>query len=130
MTPDSHSPPDPRFQTGPPPELVDNIDYGSHRPALEWLAEHYAGPLNAVAGYLSLEGLDALAKIAAEREPPTSLLMGATPEALAGPPGETVATLNGPMGDGRHPGKLVTSQRLFALGRHSDNKSRSYPHLR
>ena len=45
-------------------ELVDNVDYGSHQQALAWLAENYAGPLNVATGYIGLEGLDALAKIA------------------------------------------------------------------
>ena len=72
-------------------ELVDNVDYGSHQQALAWLAEHYAGPLNVATGYVGLEGLDALARIAAYREQPTRLLIGAVPEALAGPAGETVA---------------------------------------
>ncbi len=71
-------------------ELVDNVDYGNHQQALAWLAEHYAGPLNVATGYIGLEGLDALAKIATEREQPTRLLIGAAPEALAGPPGESV----------------------------------------
>ncbi len=73
-----------------PFELVDNVDYGSHQQALAWLAEHYAGPLNVATGYVGLEGLDALAKIATDREH-TRLLIGAAPEALAGPAGETVA---------------------------------------
>ena len=60
-------------------ELVDNVDYGNHQQALAWLAEHYAGPLNVATGYIGLEGLDALAKIAAEREQPTRLLIGAAP---------------------------------------------------
>ena len=72
-------------------ELVDNVDYGSHQQALIWLAEHYPGRLNVATGFIGLEGLDELAKIAAEREQPTRLLIGAAPEALAGPPGETVA---------------------------------------
>ena len=74
-----------------PFELVDNVDYGSHRQALAWLAAHYAGPLSVATGYVGLEGLDALAGLAAEREHAARLLIGATPEALAGPPGETVA---------------------------------------
>ena len=74
-----------------PYELVDNVDYGSHQQALAWLAEHYAGPLNVATGYVGLEGLDALTRIAADREQPTRLLIGAVPEALAGPAGETVA---------------------------------------
>ena len=76
---------------GSPFELVDNVDYGNHQQALSWLAEHYTGPLNVATGYVGLEGLDTLAKVAARREQPTCLLVGATPEALAGPPGETVA---------------------------------------
>ena len=82
------------LQHGPFEELVDNVDYGSHQQALVWLAEHYAGPLNVATGYVGLEGLDcrpALARIAAYREQPTRLLIGAVPEALAGPAGETVA---------------------------------------
>ena len=73
-------------------ELVDNVDYGNHQQALEWLAEHYAGPLNVATGYVGLEGLDALAKLAAKRVAPSSrLLIGAAPEALSGQPEETVA---------------------------------------
>ena len=74
-----------------PYELVDNVDYGNHRQALAWLAEHYTGPLSVATGYVGLEGLDALARMAAEREQPTRLLIGAVPEALTGPVGETVA---------------------------------------
>ena len=74
-----------------PYELVDNVDYGSHQQALAWLAEHYGGPVNVATGYVGLQGLDALAQIAAGREQPTHLLIGAAPEALAGPTGETVA---------------------------------------
>ena len=74
-----------------PFELVDNIDYGNHQQALAWLAEHYGGPVSVATGYVGLEGLDALAQIAAEREQPTRLLIGAAPEELAGPTGETVA---------------------------------------
>ena len=72
---------------------MDNIDYGSHQQALAWLAEHYAGHLNVATGYVSLEGLDALAQIAAERHQPTRLLIGAAPssEALLGQIDETVA---------------------------------------
>ena len=69
---------------------MDNVDYGNHQQALAWLAEHYGGPVNVATGYVGLEGLDALAQIAAE-EQPTRLLIGAVPEALAGPTGETVA---------------------------------------
>ena len=74
-----------------PFELVDNIDYGNHQQALAWLAEYYGGPVSVATGYVGLEGLDALAQIAAEREQPTRLLIGAAPEELAGPTGETVA---------------------------------------
>ena len=72
-------------------ELVDNVEYGNHQQALAWLAEHYPGPLNVATGYIGLEGLDAISKIAAERDQPTLLLIGAAPEALAGPPGESVS---------------------------------------
>ena len=72
-------------------ELVDNVDYGNHQQALVWLAEHYSGPLNIATGYIGLEGLDALAKLAFEREQPTRLLIGAAPEALAGAPRGSVA---------------------------------------
>ena len=71
-------------------ELVDNVHYGNHQQALAWLAEHYTGALNVATGYIGLEGLDALAKIAIQREQPTRLLIGAVPEALTGPPGQTV----------------------------------------
>ena len=71
-------------------EMVDNVAYGNHQQALTWLAEHYVGPLNVATGYIGLEGLDALAKIAAKREQPTRLLIGAVPEALTGPLGKTV----------------------------------------
>ena len=50
-----------------PYELVDNVDYGSHEQALTWLGEQYAGPLNVATGYVGLEGLDTLARIAGER---------------------------------------------------------------
>ena len=74
-------------------ELVDNVEYGSHERALEWLAQHYAGPLHVATGYVGLEGLDALARIAAERDGGGRLLIGAAPtsEGLTGRSGETVA---------------------------------------
>ncbi len=72
-------------------ELVDNVDYGNHQQALTWLAERCTGPLQVATGYISLEGLDALAKLATVREQPTYLLIGVAPEALSGSPGETVA---------------------------------------
>ena len=81
----------PSLDSHGPYELVDNVDYGNHEQALAWLTEHYAGPLSVATGYVGLEGLDALAQIAVEREQPTRLLIGAVPEALAGPTGKTVA---------------------------------------
>ncbi len=72
-------------------ELVDNVDYGSHRQALEWLAEHYLNGLNIATGYVGLEGLDALARIAEGRNQPTRLLLGAEPESMAGAPDERVS---------------------------------------
>ena len=74
-----------------PYELIDNAEYGNHQQALQWLAAHYQGPISIATGYLGLEGLDALAKLAAERKYSTRLLLGAVPEVLSGPPGETVA---------------------------------------
>ncbi len=76
---------------GGPYELLDNVDYGSHREALAWLAQDYAGPLHVATGFVGLEGLDALADVAAERDHPARLLIGAAPENLTGPPGTTVA---------------------------------------
>ncbi len=76
---------------GGPYELLDNVEYGSHRDALAWLSQHYAGPLHVATGYVGLEGLDALAGLAAPRDHPARLLIGAAPEALTGPPGTTVA---------------------------------------
>ena len=73
-----------------PYELIDNAEYGSHQQALKWLAAHYQGPISIATGYLGLEGLDTLAKLAAGREYPSRLLLGAVPEVLSGPPGETV----------------------------------------
>ena len=76
-----------------PYELVDNVDYGSHEQALAWLAEHYAGLLSVATGYVGLEGLDSLARIATDRSEGGRLLVGVTPssEALLGPIDETVA---------------------------------------
>ena len=78
---------------GSPYELVDNVDYGSHEQALEWLAEHYAGPLSIATGYVGLEGLDTLAQVAVDRSGGGRLLIGAAPssEDLFGSVGETVA---------------------------------------
>ena len=73
-----------------PYELVDNLEYGNHERALAWLTGHYAGPISIATGYVGLEGLDALAGLAAERDHPSRLLLGAAPEALGGPAGETV----------------------------------------
>ena len=71
-------------------ELVDNVDYGNHLEALGWLAEHYLGRLNVATGYVGLEGLDALARIAEDREQPTRLLLGAEPESMIGAPEQRV----------------------------------------
>ncbi len=76
---------------GGPYELLDNVDYGNHRQGLAWLAQHYAGPLHVATGFVGLEGLDALAGLAAQREHTARLLIGAAPEGLAGPLGTTVA---------------------------------------
>ena len=78
---------------GSPYELVDNVDSGSHQQALEWLTEHYAGPLNVATGYVGLEGLDAVAKVTVDRNGGGRLLIGGAPtsEDLMGPVGETVA---------------------------------------
>ena len=84
----------PRFTPlGSSYELVDNDVFGSHEQALEWLANTYVDPLNVATGYVSLEGLDALAKIVTSRVGGGRLLIGATPlsESLTGPVGETVA---------------------------------------
>ena len=74
-------------------ELVDNVAYGSHEQALEWLAGTYSGPLNVATGYVGLEGLDVLARVAAGRDGGGRLLIGASPtsEQLTGPVAETVA---------------------------------------
>ena len=79
---------------GGPFELVDNVEYGNHEQALEWLAGHYSGPLSVATGYVGLEGLDSLAQITAERPGGGRLLIGAAPssEALTGPVSETVAS--------------------------------------
>ena len=75
-----------------PYELVDNVDYGSHEQALSWLAEHYTGPLHMATGYVSLDGLDSLAKLGLDREHPSRLLIGVSPEAaLVSSPRETAA---------------------------------------
>ena len=78
---------------GGPYELVDNVHYGSHEAALAWLAEHYAGPLSVATGYVGLEGLDALAGVAAGRSGGGRLLIGAAPSAedLLGLPSSGVA---------------------------------------
>ena len=76
-----------------PYELVDNVDYGNHQKALTWLTEHYVGPLNVATGYVGLEGLDALARVAMARSGGGRLLIGAAPSSsdFVGPVGETVA---------------------------------------
>lgn len=70
-----------------PYELIDNVDYGNHAEALEWLASRYAGPLSIATGYVGLEGLDALAGIAGGRGSVSRLLIGAAPSSddLTGP---------------------------------------------
>ena len=73
-----------------PYELVDNADYGTHEQALSWLVEHYTGTLHVATGYISLDGLDSLAKLWRDREYPSRLLVGTVPETLAGSPQETV----------------------------------------
>lgn len=74
-------------------ELLDNRDYGRHRDALAWLVEYYAGPLQVATGYVALEGLDALAQIAAGAGKAARLLLGVAPEAaaLTGPPAPGIA---------------------------------------
>ncbi len=76
-----------------PYELIDNVAYGNHQQALEWLAQHYLGPLSVATGYVGLEGLDALARIATDRSENGRLLIGAAPasEDLTGPVSETVS---------------------------------------
>ncbi len=79
--------------SGGPYELVDNVAYGTHEQALGWLAAQYDGPLHVATGYVGLEGLDTLAQLAAQRQRPTRLLLGAAPESevLTGPPGTSAA---------------------------------------
>ena len=84
----------PRFTSlGSSYELVDNDVFGSHEQALEWLANTYTDPLNVATGYVSLEGLDSLAKIMTGRVGGGRLLIGATPlfESLTEPVSETVS---------------------------------------
>ena len=57
-------------------ELIDNDQYGHHREALSWLAEHYDGPLSVATGYIGLDGLHALAQAAKEQETSVKLLIG------------------------------------------------------
>ena len=72
-------------------ELVDNVEYGDHQQALAWLAETFTGPMHIATGYVSLEGLDALAEISTARDEPTRLLIGVAPETLTSSFEETVA---------------------------------------
>ena len=74
-------------------ELLDNRDYGRHRDALAWLVEYYTGPLQVATGYVALDGLDALAEIAAGTGKSARLLLGVAPESatLTGPPAAGVA---------------------------------------
>ncbi len=73
-------------------ELVDNGKFGKHRDALGWLGSHYGNTLNVATGYVSLEGLDALARVAGGRAEGTRLLIGSAPssEDLVGREVETV----------------------------------------
>ena len=71
-------------------ELVDNGDFGNHQQVLTWIAEHYLGPLNVATGYVSLEGLDALAKLASARGQTSHLLIGVAPEAMTDSASEAV----------------------------------------
>ena len=71
------------------PGLVDNAEYGDHGEALAWLAEHFDGPLRVAAGYVGLDGLDALARAAAGREGGARLLIGVAPPAEGPPDGRT-----------------------------------------
>ena len=59
-----------------PYELVDNVRFGNHSDALAWLTAHYQGPLSVATGYVGLEGLDALARISADRGEAGRLLIG------------------------------------------------------
>ena len=73
-------------------ELIDNDEYGHHREALSWLAEHYEGPINVATGYIGLDGLDALARAAQEQQKAVKLLIGAAPAegALSGSPAPNI----------------------------------------
>ncbi len=105
----------PSKETNPPgpPELVDNVGYGSHEEALKWLSEQYSGPLNVATAYVGLEGLDTLARLVTKSSgseeierlgesgrrdgnaQPARLLIGATPSAeqLTRPGSVTIAEL-------------------------------------
>ncbi len=69
-------------------ELIDNDEYGQHGEALRWLADNYSGPLAVATGYISLDGLDGLARVTTERGETVRLLIGAAPAegSLTGPP--------------------------------------------
>ena len=47
--------------------------------------------MHVATGYVSLDGLDSLAKLGLDREHPSRLLIGVTPETLVGSPRETAA---------------------------------------
>ena len=76
-----------------PFELVDNVTLGAHRDALEQIAAYYDGPLQVASAYVNLEGLNALAKIAATHGRDGRLLIGVAPEPgeLPGAPGQSIA---------------------------------------
>ena len=67
--------------------MVDNASFGKHGEALEWLARNFSGTLNVATGYIGLNGLETLARIATGRDGGGRLLIGAAPssESLTGP---------------------------------------------
>ena len=67
--------------------VVDNASFGKHGEALEWLARNFSGTLNVATGYIGLNGLETLARIATGRDGGGRLLIGAAPssESLTGP---------------------------------------------
>lgn len=65
-----------------PYELVDNYQHGSHGDALTWLGTVYLVPLSVATGFVSLGGLDTLARLIESNPRPIRLLLGTAP-----PPG-------------------------------------------